>query len=601
MTSNRQPRRLSRQVWAESASGEDDAVKLPISERLRAAREARGADLFRVERDTKIRMKYLTAMEQGNFTELPADVYARGFLRNYASYLGLDPDEAESEWRRGNFVSTVKAPPVGAAPVVVPPVAVRPLKLPAVKMPQAKAAIPPVQDAAAPAFKRPGFRLPGVKWPAGQPADAAAAAAGPAFATPQPASAEPSIVELESPVSKRLSFSPSMPAFLHRWEKRGAAEPLLGGPQPIAMPGRSLVLQPIHIVLLLLAVVIVAVLLFFSNQAQRVLQNPTLSVTTPVGALQTVPTGTTSYTLEGKATPKAEINISWDLRDPMHAQANASGNWSYKASLHNGNNQFDIWSTDLNTNHDSATVTRIINVPTPTASPVASFLSVDSPLDGQGFTSGIITVTGTTVAITSVTVTATYVGPAPSSLPTPKPVKTGPIPTAQATIVPLPTAAPLASPTATPKPTPAASNSPAPVQALITINGNFTATLHLWSGRWKLSVVGITVDGIATAPVVRNVIVTAGSLTVLLQIRGGDTVIKIWQDGKVMRSYNNIVVHNGANITIVANQSVWFYANWPNHVLATVNGVSFGRLTTGHTVTSWRITAFGAPTPSNDR
>jgi hypothetical protein len=97
------------------------------------------------------------------------------------------------------------------------------------------------------------------------------------------------------------------------------------------------------------------------------------------------------------------------------------------------------------------------------------------------------------------------------------------------------------------------------------------------------------------------VIVTAGSLTVLLQIRGGDTVIKIWQDGKVMRSYNNIVVHNGANITIVANQSVWFYANWPNHVLATVNGVSFGRLTTGHTVTSWRITAFGAPTPSNDR
>ena len=423
-----------------------------------------------------------------------------------------------------------------------------------------------------------------MKWPVGKPADAAPAAAGPPSLTPAPASAEASIVELEAPVSKRGSFSPTMPAFLRRGEKKGAVEPFLGGPQPIAMPARSLVLQPIHIVLLLLAVVIVAVLLFFSNQAQRVLQNPTLSVTSPVGALQTVPTGSTSFTLAGKATPKAEINISWDLRDPMHAQADASGNWSYKVSLHNGNNQFDIWSTDLSTNHDSPTVTRIIDVPTPTASPVTSFLAVDTPVDGQGFTSGTITVTGTTVAITSITVTATYVGPAPSSLPTPKPVKTaGPIPTPQATIMPLPTATPLASPTPTPKPTPAASNSPAPVQALITINGNFTATLHLWSGRWKLTVVGTTLDGIATAPVVRNVIVTAGSLTVLLQIRSGDSVIKIWQDGKVMRAYNNIVVRNGANITIVANQSVWFYANWPNHVLVTVNGVSFGRLTTGHT------------------
>ena len=554
-------------------------------------------DLFRVERDTKIRMKYLTAMEQGDFAELPADVYARGFLRNYASYLGLDPDEAETEWRRGNYVPTVKTPPV-----VAPPVAAHPVKVPAGKMPQTRAAVPPVPDGAATAIKRPGFRLPGVKWPVGRPSDAAPAVAGPMSFTPALAPAEASIVELEAPGSKRGSFSPTVPAFLGRREKKAAVEPPLGGPQPIAMPARSLVLQPIHIVLLLLAVVIVAVLLFFSNQAQRVLQNPTLSVTSPVGALQTVPTGSTSFTLVGKATPKAEINISWDLRDPMHAQADASGNWSYKVALHNGNNQFDIWSTDLSTNHDSPTVTRIIDVPTPTASPVTSFLAVDTPVDGQGFTSGTITVTGTTVAITSITVTATYVGPPPSSLPTPKPVKTaGPIPTPQATIVPLPTATPLASPTPTPKPTPVASNSPAPVQALITVNGNFTATLHLWSGRWKLTVVGTTLDGVATAPVVRNVIVTAGSLTVLLQIRGGLVgSLKVWRDGKVVAGYPK-AVPNGANITIVANQSVWFYASASYRVLVTVNGVSLGRLTTSHGAGSWRITAFGAPTPSNDR
>ena len=486
MTTNRQPRRLRRQVWEESAPGEGAAANLPISDRLQAAREARGVDLFRVERDTKIRMKYLTAMEQGDFAELPADVYARGFLRNYASYLGLDPDEAESEWRRGNFVPTVKTPPVK----------------PPVKKPPVKKPILPVEGAAAPPFKLPGFRLPGIKRPTGKPEAAAAAAASPALDTPKPASAEPYVVEL--PVLQRPPFSPTMPALFHRREKKGAVEPLMGGLEPIAMPGRSLVLQPIHIVLLLLAVVIVAVLLFFSNQAQRVLQNPTLSVTSPVGALVTVPTGSTSYTLVGKTTPKAEISISWDTRDPMHAQADASGNWHFAVTLHNGNNQFDIWATDLTSNHDSATVTRIIDVPTPTASPITSFLAVDSPTDGQSFTSASITVTGTTVGITSVTVTATYVGPPPSSLPTPKPVKTsGLIPTPQATMMPLPTATPLASPTTTPKPKPTASNNPAPVPALITINGNFSAPLQLWSGRWKVTVVGTTAGGIkisGTAP-----------------------------------------------------------------------------------------------------
>src|SRR5664279_5287605 len=71
-----------------------------VGERLRDARETRGVDLFRVERDTKIRTKYLAALEDGDFTDLPGDVYARGFLRNYASYLGLDADDVEEEWRR---------------------------------------------------------------------------------------------------------------------------------------------------------------------------------------------------------------------------------------------------------------------------------------------------------------------------------------------------------------------------------------------------------------------------------------------------------------------------------------------------------------------
>ena len=63
-----------------------------LGEVLRAAREARSLDLPRVERDTKIRERYLSALERGEYRELPGAVYTKGFLRNYGAYLGLDPE-----------------------------------------------------------------------------------------------------------------------------------------------------------------------------------------------------------------------------------------------------------------------------------------------------------------------------------------------------------------------------------------------------------------------------------------------------------------------------------------------------------------------------
>jgi len=63
-----------------------------LGEVLRSAREAKGVDLTRVERDTKIRSHYLSALERGEYRDLPGAVYTRGFLRNYALYLGLDPE-----------------------------------------------------------------------------------------------------------------------------------------------------------------------------------------------------------------------------------------------------------------------------------------------------------------------------------------------------------------------------------------------------------------------------------------------------------------------------------------------------------------------------
>jgi cytoskeletal protein RodZ len=76
----------------------EPAPSLP--ERLYAARERKGVDLYRAERDTKIRARYLGALERGDYKELPGAVYTKGFLRNYALYLGLDPDEVLDHWRR---------------------------------------------------------------------------------------------------------------------------------------------------------------------------------------------------------------------------------------------------------------------------------------------------------------------------------------------------------------------------------------------------------------------------------------------------------------------------------------------------------------------
>jgi cytoskeletal protein RodZ len=60
---------------------------------LSEARAAKGASLAEVEARTRIRQKYVEALESGSFADLPRGAVARGFLRSYADYLGLDADE----------------------------------------------------------------------------------------------------------------------------------------------------------------------------------------------------------------------------------------------------------------------------------------------------------------------------------------------------------------------------------------------------------------------------------------------------------------------------------------------------------------------------
>jgi cytoskeleton protein RodZ len=67
---------------------------------LREARQAKGLSLEMVEAETRIRSPFLTALEEDNYDELPAEVHTKGFLRNYALFLGLDPAEALEKYER---------------------------------------------------------------------------------------------------------------------------------------------------------------------------------------------------------------------------------------------------------------------------------------------------------------------------------------------------------------------------------------------------------------------------------------------------------------------------------------------------------------------
>lgn len=60
---------------------------------LRETRENKKLSLEQVEEATRIRCKFLQALEAGDYAALPTPVHVRGFLRNYAQYLGLDVDE----------------------------------------------------------------------------------------------------------------------------------------------------------------------------------------------------------------------------------------------------------------------------------------------------------------------------------------------------------------------------------------------------------------------------------------------------------------------------------------------------------------------------
>jgi len=69
-----------------------------FGERLKREREMRGVSLEEIEGATRIKVKYLEALETENWADLPGGAFNRGFIRSVARYLGMDEDSILAEY-----------------------------------------------------------------------------------------------------------------------------------------------------------------------------------------------------------------------------------------------------------------------------------------------------------------------------------------------------------------------------------------------------------------------------------------------------------------------------------------------------------------------
>lgn len=77
-----------------------------VAEILKEARLEKNLSFEQIEKATKIRVKFLMAMERGEYEKLPGSIFAQGFVKNYAEFLGLNKTQISALFRREYY--TVK-------------------------------------------------------------------------------------------------------------------------------------------------------------------------------------------------------------------------------------------------------------------------------------------------------------------------------------------------------------------------------------------------------------------------------------------------------------------------------------------------------------
>ncbi len=98
-------------------SPHDEPSGAAIGATLKDARRRLGMDIKEAEERTKIRTKYLRALEAEDWEVLPAPAYVRGFLRTYGQILGLDGEVLADRYRR-SYEEPAAAGPAATEPVL---------------------------------------------------------------------------------------------------------------------------------------------------------------------------------------------------------------------------------------------------------------------------------------------------------------------------------------------------------------------------------------------------------------------------------------------------------------------------------------------------
>jgi hypothetical protein len=97
-----------------------DVQGIGIGAALRKARQLRGKSVEEAARETRMRAEYIEALEGEEFDALLGDVYVRGSLRSYSTYLGLDPSKVLTIYNRHFGEPQPTLPHVAPAPIRSP-------------------------------------------------------------------------------------------------------------------------------------------------------------------------------------------------------------------------------------------------------------------------------------------------------------------------------------------------------------------------------------------------------------------------------------------------------------------------------------------------
>lgn len=84
-----------------SSPSQADEILVQIGQKLKHQRNLLGLTLEDVERHTHLRQRYLIALENGDLNNLPSPVQGRGMLKNYANFLGMDPEPVLLQFAEG--------------------------------------------------------------------------------------------------------------------------------------------------------------------------------------------------------------------------------------------------------------------------------------------------------------------------------------------------------------------------------------------------------------------------------------------------------------------------------------------------------------------